>query len=724
MQTVGGAEGQQSQQTDASGDFPNPQSSAEIEASREQNREKAQEANATVAEGKRSEPEGYEAAKSADTEPTVGAEISSEVNASGTPNAHALTSTNRAEAGNESTAAKPATAAVSSTNQATRRRAPAIPPLPPCFTTLKTFKSLLLLRPHLQQIAAMLNTTPADNTAGLLACQPSSPAGAAGGHSNKASSVTRVSGNEARDSANESRGGDVESSENSERIIERNKDTAPAKDIVHESRDSESRLDALVSNDHVVSSGRTLDTRELTKQPPTSTDDVTGGNLSIDKSRADVDGTQPPTNDQTGSREFQISEPLSRVTNNEGETVSSGRDSSPVQAGVSTSTTKTKEQSNSNRSLDQKGSQENAASIAPGIRLSNTSYRNSYEYKMLSSRFNSLFLWPALLSKIAVRGASQIGPVFAERHPPPRGVGGDSTENSAARKRKPAGLLEKDPLRRKRPGLAAVRMASSASLSTPGQQMCIVGQGAAIRKETPARQPDDPSGAEDVVLAASQLVSLQETTRSLSVPGTGNSPYNTRKNKRKGSPVKRSTNQTKGTCASKRSKIFESSDSSPSSEGDLSSDDDSCLSDYSPPKSITRGIHAVKSTRQPSLRKAVVSRAGDANLPSETQATTSTEPSQADNINEAPLTQVVISTDSADESQPALPGVQKDLDVTVDVTPTSGDDTADRQSGAAVNQNLSKDSAAKRKNSKHAKDRGARWRAMLPKVDSEDSDSQ
>ncbi|KAL9985551.1 hypothetical protein ACROYT_G007972 [Oculina patagonica] len=731
VQTVG----QKSQQTIVSGDVPNPQSSvkAVVEAREEQNQEKAKEANETNIEAKCSEINRNEAAKSTETELTIGAEVSGEANTSGIASAHAPTGTNRVETGNEPSAVKPTTAAVSSTNQATRRRAPAIPPLPPCFTTLKTLKSLLLLRPHLQQIAAMLNTAPAGSTAGSLPGQPSSTASAASSHSNKASSVTCVSGNEARDMTNESRGGDVESSGSSERIIGPNKDVGLDKHIVHKSSDSGTKLGAIVSNDYVASSELSRDTEqgnvlELGKQLQTSTDDVSEGSLLIDESRPAIEGTQTPTNDKTGSQQIPISEPLSRVTNNGGEAESSSRDSSRVQAGVSISATNSKEQNNSNRSLNQMGSQENAASIAPGIRSNNTSYRNSYEYKMLSSRFNSLLLWPALLSKIAVRGSSQIGPVFAERHPPPKGVGGDTIKNSATRKRKPAGLLEKDPFRRKRPGLAAVRMASSASLSTPGQQMCTVGQGTAIRKETPSRQPEDPSGAEDVVLAASQLVSLQETSRSLSMPGADSSPYNTRKNKRKGSPVKLSSKQTNNTCASKRSKILESSEFSLSSEDDLSSDDDSYLSDYSPPKRIAIKISALQGTRQHPSRKAAVLKATDANLPSDNQETPSTTTGQAENPSSPSSSSslVVDLSDSAEESQPSLQGVQEDTDV----TPAPGDDTADQQSGAAGNQTskLSKNNSpmnsAKRKNSKPEKNRGARWRAMLPKVDSEDSDTQ
>lgn len=631
------------------------------------------------------------------------------MSSSGPSNAHAPASTDRVEAGNESTVEKP------TTSQATRRRAPAIPPLPPSLTTLKTFKSLLLLRPHLQQIAAMLNT-PADSIAGTFACQQSSTLGAAGSHSNQVSNVTCSNGNDVRVSSNESRGG------------------PSGKDAVNESHDNETSLDEIVGNDHVVSLGHSRDTKEgneSDEQLPTSLGAVTEGRLLIGDSRLTTEGSRTPAIHNTGSQQIQISELPSHVINREDQAIWSCRDSDRVQTGaVPAPNIVGNEQID--RSLVQNSTQKCPTTVAPEIRLNNTSYRNSYEYKMLSSRFSSLFLWPAFLSKIRVRGSPQIGPVFAERHPPPSGGGGDSTENAATLKRKPAALRQTDAIRRKRPGLAAVRMASSSSLSTPGQQMCIVGQGSAIRKETPARQPDDPSGANEVAFAASQLVSLQETSRSLSMSTAGTSPYNTRKNKRKATPVKRSSNQTHGTCESKRSKYFESSDSSLSSEDDDSFSEDDCLeTEYLPVKSKynTRGTGAAMKTRQ-SSQKPQNLEVRDAKLPSDIQATPSTSSGKVGNADEITPTQVVNAGDSADVSQPSLLAVQEGTDV----RPAQGEETAGQQSGAAANQELSKksqlnknnspSSSSKRKICRPDKNRGARWRAMLPNVDSEDSDVQ
>ena len=622
-------------------------------------------------------------------------------------NAHALVSTDRVEAGNESTAQTP------TTSQATRRRAPAIPPLPPCLTTLKTFKSLLQLRPHLQRIAAMLNTSPAHSTANTVAYQLSSTAGTAGSHRNQMSpNVTFINENDVHVSLNESRRGVVESSKNI--------DAASGKDAVNEPH-NETCLDEIVANDHVVSRGHARDTKgggESGEQLPTSTGAVTEGKLSTGHSRLTTEGPRTPAVDNIGSQQIQISEQA-------GQAISSCRASDSVQTDtVPVPTIVSNEQID--RSLVQNSTQKSPATVAPGSRLNNTSYRNSYEYKMLSSRFSSLFLWPALLSKIRVKGSSQIGPVFAERHPPPSGGGGDGTENATTHKRKPAALRQTDVIRRKRPGLAAVRMASSASLSTPGQQMCIVGQGSAIRKETPARQPDDPS----VAFAASQLLSLQETSRSLSIPAASTSSCNTRRSKRKGTPVKRSPNETHSTCASKRSKFIKISDSSPSSEESSYSEDDSLDTEYLPVKSKYNTVRtgAAMKTRQ-SLQKIQNLDVRDAKLPPDIPATPSTSTDQVSNADEIPLTRVVNRGDSTDVSQPSLLVVQEGTDV----RPAQDEETAGQQSGAAANQDLSKKSllhennspscSSKRKICKPDKNRGARWRAMLPNVDSEESDA-
>ena len=742
VQTSNGVGNQGSQQTNVSGEYSNSQSPAktaaevrDVTSDRQttpdlRNQEKAQKSNEAappVVVEKSRECVRHEATKSPDEGSTDGA----------TPGPS--TNTDRVGAGNQSTAAKPSTVAVSSTNQAARRRAPAIPPLPPCFTTLKTFKSIQLLRPHLQQIAAMLNT----GTAGSLACQPPSTAGASGSHSNMVSSVTCSSGNEARNATNESRGG--------------TKDASPENsDSVSKSRDSETRL-----GDHVVLPGRARDTEgsnvlESGKDPPPST--VMDGRLSIGDSRLGKEGLQPAAGDKTVPELVRTLELPSRVTNNGGEAISSSRDSSRVQACSVSSTVTINKESNSSSSARAEGRtvqnsrQQNTATVTSGIRSNNTSYRNSYEYKLLSSRFNSLFLWPSLLSIIPVK--SQIRPVFAERHPPPNGGGGENTENSAASKRKTSRPAT-DPSRRKRPGLAAVRTASSASVSTPGQQMCIVGQGSAIRKEAPARQPDDPStGSKEVAFAASQLISLQETSRSLS-----------RKNKRKATPVKRQSSQTNSTRGSKRKKFLESSDSSSCSSSSSESDDDSLEIDYSPAKPqcstretrpLTRAQGAVVQLTSSILatdnadhdnadeitsRPVVISTDSDnesqpslQDVQKDTDVRPAPDEETAGQQSSAEITSrpVVISTDSDNESQPPLQDVQADTDVT-GVRPAPDEETAGQQSSAAANQSLSRksklsknnfpSSSSKRKNPSPVKNRGARWRAMLSNVDSEESDA-
>ncbi|KAM7449052.1 Myblike DNAbinding domain-containing protein [Porites harrisoni] len=97
---------------------------------------------------------------------------------------------------NGTTAAKPMSATPSATSQAPRTRAPAIPPLPPSFTTLRTFKALLQLRPELQRIAALLNPSPECGTARSQAHQPplasACQAVPSGNHGNKESGAPRV----------------------------------------------------------------------------------------------------------------------------------------------------------------------------------------------------------------------------------------------------------------------------------------------------------------------------------------------------------------------------------------------------------------------------------------------------------------------------------------------------------------------------------------------------
>jgi len=355
---------------------------------------------------------------------------------------------------------------------------------------------------------------------------------------------------------------------------------------------------------------------------------------------------------------------------------------------------------------------ENNSQVPPAVSGATRTYRNSYEYKLLSSRFNSLFLWPALLSKIPVRFTSQIGPVFVQRYPPPRGgilrPSSEVAEKSVTRRKRKR--IAKPPVpanpKRKYPGLAAVRMAYSTSFTTPAQQMCTVGQSSAIRKEAnPERQPGaNPSGENEVVVAASQLVSLHEATRSLSLPpAAAKSPYNTRLSKRKAVPVKRKA-------------IIASSASSEEEE------DDSIVidleSDMSEPEWQPKGIRSLRNIRQACAQTPIVTRTRSAKSVSSVNETSATATVNTDNTKEVTSSQVIlISSDSASEPQPSLRGVQIDV--------------AGQRSSPARNQsssvtNPSPSSSSKRKNPRPEKNRGARWRAMLPKfnISSDDSDEQ
>ena len=535
------------------------------------------------------------------------------------------------------------------------------------------------------------------------------------------SNVTFINENDVRVSSHVSSVGVTESP--------KDMDAASGKDAVHESHEIIHESNEIVGNDHVFPRRRPRDTKggsESGEQLPTSNGAVNEDGLSTGHSGMTIEGRRTPAVNDTESQQIRISELPNHVINTEGQAISSCRDSDHVQTDtVPAPVIVANDQIDP--SLVQNNTQKRPLTVTPGICLNNTSYRNSYEYRMLSSRFSSLFLWPALLSKIQVKGSNQIGPVFAERHPPPTGGSGDSTENAGTLKRKPAALRQTDVFRRKRPGLAAVRMASSASLSTPGQQMCIVGQGSAIRKETPARQPDDPS----VSLAASQLLSLQETSRSVSTPAARTSPCNTRKSKRKGTPVKKSPNQTHKTSASKRRKFIRISDSSPSSEdGSSFSEDDSLDTEYLPVKSKCNAVitAAAMKTRQ-SSQKTQNLEVSSAELPSDIQATPSTSSNQVSNADEIPPSRFVNMGNSADVSQPSLLVVPAGSDV----RPDQGKETAGQQSGAAnqssskkcqLTKNSSPFSFSKREIRKPDKNRGARWRAMLPNVDSEDSDSE
>lgn len=704
--SCGSVGSQEGQRKTVSSEYSNPRSSVNTETDvsdstsgrqitpEGQNQEKAEtsQSNATVSQGvneKRNEINDALEAKRTDTESSVSAQIPRSGNNNGAlgPIAHARLSTDRVEAGNKSSAAMPAV----STSQAARRRAPAIPPLPPCYTTLKTYKSLQLLRPHLQKIAAMLNTVPRSSTTGSSTCQQFSSSETSGSHSNKKSIVTCVSGNEARHT-----------------------DEPRSNDAAVKSRNVGGRVGGVITNDQVVSSEYERDLEgsnvfESTQAPSTCVSDV-----------AEEEGSE------TVAKQLQTSERPSHLTNNGREETLSGTNSSRVQGRVVLPTVTANGEGNSssaarvvtNRPV-QNNRPQNASEAAPVVRSNNTSYRNSFEYRMLSSRFNSLFLWPALLSKIQIKLSSQIGPVFAERHPPPRGGSIYNTENPTALKRKPTTPSDTDTVRRKQRGLAAVRMASSASLATPGQQMSTVGQGFAIRKNAPPRQPDESPGSKEVVVAASQLLSLQEATRTLSMSTADKRPYSTRQSKRKVNHVKRYmySGQESDT---KRKKLFDSSDSYSSP----SEDDDEDESDYLPEKEIRniRETRSVPNTRQSSLRNLRVSRATDSSVQARAPSTTT---GTADNAVEVVSSDYENSIDcSINESRPSLQDVQEDRDV----RPTQDEEVSEQESSDVNmsrnnNTNNSPSSASKRKNTKPEKNRGASWRAMLPKVvDSEDSD--
>ena len=771
---------------------------------------------------KRSGIGGDQADESRVMEPAVGLQNASEENNSETTN------TGRVEAGNTSTASTPTTVSASTTSQAPRRRAPAIPPLPPCFTTLRTFKSLLLLRPQLQKIAAMLN-----QPAGSQAYQPSTaaacPAVPTGSHSNTVSLVTC----EAREGSYDVH---TEASGNTKRVTERNENVLLGKgsEPVNKSRDNE----ITTGEDHVVSPecARDIQPRkalETGKEYSFSAESVVMDDRSLGGAQLATEGLQIAVLGQEKALETASSDKgscaqyggahmnediqmrvnniaVSRQGNADTPTLSS--DSSARGGGIShgndkqTTTTSNEGTEVSSPSIHVSTAVEKNSQGTPavtGARL----YRNSYEYKLLSSRFNSLFLWPALLSKIPVRFTSQIGPVFAERHPPP--IGGFKSRSKAAEILKPRERnsarrpLEAAtaPFKRKHPGLAAVRMASCTSFTTPAQQMFSVGQGSAIRKETaPGSRPGE--GSREVALAASLLVSLREGTQSLptsTATTAAKRPYNTRKSKRKAMPVKR------------RKRFLESSSDDDDelfvsdSSGSLS-EDDSLVIDLEATQPVrntrqaslrkprmvlrTRGAKSTPGSRAasatavdkstPSVRAASATdkstssvratsaadrltpsvrttlaadkstpgiratsvTAADKSTPSVrvTSVTDKSTPTAADDtiqVASPPRFQgtgrretlgtrlaasspvVEISSDSACESQPPLRGVQED--------------TAGQQSGAAANQsprpksssksNQSPLSSSKRKNSRPEKNRGARWRAMLPKVPSDDSDA-
>lgn len=560
----------------------------------------------------------------------------------------------------------PATSSAVLASQTTRRRAPAIPPLPPCYTTLKTYKSLLLLRPQLQKIAAMLNIVPVVSTTVSSTSGQSSLLSKFDSHGNKETGVTSDSGNGV--------GG-----------VNQPNPCNSANKIY----DNEDSLGSEIANNH-----------EVSLENPRDKERNNVSQLNEESSKSVGHGAEPLEGTETAAAE-------SRFIHSERKESLSSENPSLLQIGIVPSTATANEEGNRSSTTDVETNRpvdSNRQQAAPVIPLNNTSYRNSFEYRMLSSRFSSLFCWPALLSRIPVNRFSQIGPVFAERHPPPRG---------GVQSSKPKTVTN----RRKQRGLAAVRMASSASFSTPGQQMCSLGQGFAIRKNVPPSQPSkESSGSKEVVVAASQLLSLQESTRSLSLSTANKRPCSTRQNKRKITPVKRYSNQE---CEAKKKKTVLSSDShsSPSEDddGDDDDDDDEDESDYVPGKEIrnVREFRSTPSTRRSSLRNMVSQTPKDSQSISGVQAGASSCTTQdaANNAYEIVSDDHENSIDhNTNETGPSFQDINESVPQGEEVLKQDASDVVRLQDN---NTSIS----SSKGNTKPKKTGGACWRAMLPRVD-------
>ena len=281
---------------------------------------------------------------------------------------------------------------------------------------------------------------------------------------------------------------------------------------------------------------------------------------------------------------------------------------------------------------------------------------------MLSSRFSSLFLWPALLSKIPVRFTSQFGPSFAQQHPPPKlSIYPKPPEETRPKKRKSGKTIQVPHPKRRHPGLAAVRMASTASFTTPAQQLCTLAKGSAIRKESnpaetagTAAPPEEDAASTDtneVVFAASQLVSLHSATKSRAASRAQDKrSYNTRL------PVK-------------RRRVIESSSSS--------SDDETFVIDERQWRSQNEDNRPARVTRQTTRRLAMVpeERVGTVTSAQGTSSSPIQQVGSNSNVNAV----ISIPSDSTDEAPPKSP---------VLVVRTRGQDDAPEQvSRVTANQN-------------------------------------
>ena len=565
------------------------------------------------------------------------------------------------------------------TNQNAQKRAPVIPPLPPCYTTLKTFKSLLSLRPQLQRIASALNPALSGSNAGSQVCQPSTtacPLASSNGVSSRVSSVSRV--------------------------------TCDTRD---ESRLSRPHLFEEQNGNPLSGNG------DSNTQPSNKPSALSGTAVSCGSSRLSVDqdvsddlaqsnaASQHSGNDETTSRQTQASQTISsndcpypqdkeppEIMNSSKTVPGNPSMHVAIEGAKKTSTAGGGRVENTLTSTPVRAATENKALAAIiGSRL----YRNSLEYKMLSSRFNSLFLWPALLSKIPVRFTSQSRPVFAERHPPPK-----KCNPPRKRRRLATKLVVPTNVAKRKHGLAAVRMASSASFATPAQQLCTVGHGSAIRRDTnSARAPCEAAVEKEVAItAAPQLLSSKDTTTPQPAPVSSRKrPLVSRTCKRKTLPAKRRKTTT--------------SESSSPSAGDDSDDLDFELDEHqSIEPSVVRNTRQNSARTQPAGADATVGDQGNSDITAEmssgvTKQATVTSAS-ASNV-------IVISSDSLSDS------LRSSL-------PKKRDDSTGRQSAEMSDHSPEKSSpssSSKRKTSRPEKNRGARWRAMLPKDASEDSDT-
>lgn len=576
------------------------------------------------------------------------------------------------------------------TNQNAQKRAPVIPPLPPCYTTLKTFKSLLSLRPQLQRIASTLNPALSGSIAGSQVFHPSTaacPVASSNGVSSRVSSVSRVTCDDTRDESRVSRPHLVEE-----------------------------------QNGNALSGNGDSNTRPSNKPSTFSETAVRCGStqLSVDQ---DVSGdlaqsnaaSQHSGNDDTTSRQTQASQTVSSNS------CPSPQDKEPPEIMNSAKTVPGNPSKDMTARLDpvvhvaiegakktstagggrveytltstpvRAATENNAPAAIIGSRL----YRNSSEYKMLSSRFNSLFLWPALLSKIPVRFTSQSRPVFAERHPPPK-------KCNAPRKRRRLATKPVVPthVAKRKHGLAAVRMASSASVATPAQQLCTVGHGSAIRRDANSvRAPCEAVVEKEVAsTAASQLLPSNDTTTPQSEPVSSRKrPLVSRTCKRKTPPAKRRKTTT--------------SESSSPSAGDDSDDLDFELDEHqSIEPSVVRNTRQNAARTQPAGADVTVGDQGNSDITAEMRSGVT---KQATVTSASASNVIVISSDSLSDS------LRSSL-------PKKRNDSAGRQSAAMSDDSPEKSSpssSSKRKTSRPEKNRGARWRAMLPKASSEDSDT-